>query len=243
MKRLLSTLGIALITCVAWAQNLPQGFGFQIGFAQPVLRLNSPETRYPSDSLVNTTTLNGFKVGLVYDATFVKGFGASIGVNYTFGQGNTQWQRQSTLSDYPQKRIRTTYNQVELFVDWQYKFEIAGGTYIILYSGPSIQCAVAMTDKVLERQLDGGISEKNRYSLLDYRDSEQSRDLKRFNLTWGVGVGFQYQQFFLRGGYDFGLVNPYKETNFNKMGFANDRYTRGRLDQWNLRLGMYLWRN
>ena len=161
MKRLLSTLGIALITCVAWAQNLPQGFGFQIGFAQPVLRLNSPETRYPSDSLVNTTTLNGFKVGLVYDATFVKGFGASIGVNYTFGQGNTQWQRQSTLSDYPQKRVRTTYNQVELFVDWQYKFEIAGGTYIILYSGPSIQCAVAMTDKVLERQLDGDISEKN----------------------------------------------------------------------------------
>ena len=100
-----------------------------------------------------------------------------------------------------------------------------------------------MTDKVLERQLDGDISEKNRYSLLDYKDSEQSRDLKRFNLTWGVGVGFQYQQFFLRGGYDFGLVNPYKETNFNKMGFANDRYTRGRLDQWNLRLGMYLWRN
>lgn len=243
MKRLLSTLGIALITCVAWAQNLPQGFGLQIGFAQPVLRLNSPETRYPSDSLVNTTTLNGFKVGLVYDATFVKGFGASIGVNYTFAQGQTKWL-QTGIYGYPQSRTRTTYQQLELFVDWQYKFEIAGGTYIILYTGPSIQCGLSLKERefrILELGQDA-VTTKD-YSLFDYKDSEHSRDLKRLNLTWGVGVGFQYQQFFLRGGYDFGLVNPYKETNFNKMGFANDRYTRGRLDQWNLRLGMYLWRN
>lgn len=242
MKRLLSTLGIALITCVAWAQNLPQGFGFQIGFAQPVLRLNSPDTRYAQDSLVNTTVLNGLKVGLVYDATYIKGFGSSIGINYTFAQGQTKWRSNSAFSTYPQTSTRTTYHQLELFVDWQYKFEIAGGTYIILYTGPSVQCALAMNEKMFERQLEGDTSEKLKYSLFDYNDSELSHDLNRFNVTWGVGLGFQYQQFFLRGGYDFGLINPYKETNFNKMGFANDRYTRGRLDQWNIRFGMYLWR-
>lgn len=242
MKRLLSTLGIALITCVAWAQNLPQGFGFQIGFAQPVLRLNSPDTRYAQDSLVNTTVLNGLKVGLVYDATYIKGFGSSIGINYTFAQGQTKWRSNSAFSTHPQTSTRTTYHQLELFVDWQYKFEIAGGTYIILYTGPSVQCALAMNEKMFERQLEGDTSEKLKYSLFDYNDSELSHDLNRFNVTWGVGLGFQYQQFFLRGGYDFGLINPYKETNFNKMGFANDRYTRGRLDQWNIRFGMYLWR-
>ena len=117
MKRLLSTLGIALITCVAWAQNLPQGFGFQIGFAQPVLRLNSPDTRYAQDSLVNTTVLNGLKVGLVYDATYIKGFGSSIGINYTFAQGQTKWRSNSAFSTHPQTSTRTTYHQLELFPD------------------------------------------------------------------------------------------------------------------------------
>ncbi len=242
MKRLSTTLLIALFTIAAFAQDLPQGFGFQIGFAQPILRLNSPDTRYAQDSLVNTTVLNGLKLGLVYDATYIKGFGSSIGINYTFAQGQTDWRSNSAFSTYPQTCTRTTYHQLELFVDWQYKFEIAGETYIILYTGPSVQCAVAMDEKVFERQLEGDTSEKLKYSLFDYNDSELSRDLNRFNITWGVGIGFQYRQFFLRGGYDFGLINPYKETNFNKMGSANDRYTRGRLDQWNIRLGMYLWR-
>ena len=242
MKRLSTTLLVALFAITAFAQDLPQGFGFQVGFTQPILRLNSPNTRYAQDSLVNTTTLNGLKVGLVYDATFIKGFGSSIGLNYTFAQGQTEWLK-TGLYDYPRSRTRTTYQQMELFVDWQYKFEIAGGTYIILYTGPSIQCGLSLKERVFEES-DLGTSavQTKEYSLFDYNDSELSRDLNRFNVTWGVGVGFQYQQFFLRGGYDFGLINPYKETNFNKMGFSNDRYTRGRLDQWSIKLGMYLWR-
>ena len=132
MKRLSTTLLVAFLAITAFAQDLPQGFGFQIGFAQPVLRLNSPDTRYAQDSLVNTTVLNGLKVGLVYDATYIKGFGSSIGINYTFAQGQTKWKSNSAFSTYPQTSTRSTYHQLELFVDWQYKFEIAGGTYIIL---------------------------------------------------------------------------------------------------------------
>ena len=60
--------------------------------------------------------------------------------------------------------------------------------------------------------------------------------LKRINITWGVGAGFQYKRYFLRGGYDFGLINPYKNADF-----TNGNHTRGRLDQWNVKLGIYLW--
>ena len=35
-------------------------------------------------------------------------------------------------------------------------------------------------------------------------------------------------------------MNPYKVMNFNELGLG-DRRTRGRLDQWNIRLGVYLW--
>jgi hypothetical protein len=61
--------------------------------------------------------------------------------------------------------------------------------------------------------------------------------LKRLNVTWGVGAGFQYDRYFLRGGYDFGIINPNKERSF----VGHDAYTRGRFDQWQIKVGMYLW--
>lgn len=244
MKRVLGTVAAMLLIAVsAMAQTLPQGLGIQIGFAEPILRLNSPNTDMPKDSLVNTTIMNGLKVGLVYDASFIKGFGASIGINYTFAMGQTQWTRQSAISEYPQTRTKSSYNQLEVFVDWQYKFEIAKETYIILYTGPTIQCALAMNERVYVKQQSGEQAAKPKVSFFDYEDAELSKDLNRLNVTWGVGLGFQYQRYFLRGGYDFGIMNPYKRTNFNEMGFAADRRTRGRLDQWNIRLGIYLWQD
>jgi hypothetical protein len=61
-------------------------------------------------------------------------------------------------------------------------------------------------------------------------------------VTWGVGAGFQYKRYFLRGEYDFGLINPHRYGQFvNIAGETMDRNTRGRLDQWSIRIGMYLW--
>lgn len=65
MKKVLITLCIACMAISAYAVEIPkQGFGVQIGWAQPILRLNDPSSIYPKDSLVNTTKLNGFKVGV-----------------------------------------------------------------------------------------------------------------------------------------------------------------------------------
>ena len=91
MKRYLSLLVIGLVAGSMWAADMPkQGFGFHIGYAQPTLRLNSlsnPESA--KDSLSVNIQLLGCKVGVVYDGSIIKGFGTSIGVNYTFGQYNS----------------------------------------------------------------------------------------------------------------------------------------------------------
>ena len=232
------------VATAAVAQSLPQGLGIQIGFAEPIMRLNSPDPNMPKDSLVNKTIMNGMKVGLVYDAAIVKGFGATVGINYTFAAGYTNWTTPNVLQQLTKVRTKTTYNQVELFVDWQYKFEIAKETYIILYTGPSMQCAVEMSKRVfVKNEGTGEVSNNGKVSCFDYTDAEMAHDYQRMNVTWGVGAGFQYERYFLRGGYDFGLMNPYKVGNFNEMGYSLDRRTRGRLDQWNIRLGIYLWNN
>ena len=235
MRKVFLTLMVALIAMNVAAVDLPkQGFGFQIGWAQPILRLNMPNNPSSAkDSLTSITKMNGFKVGVVYDASYVAGFGSTMGINYTFAVSNSGWKSVG-FADYPRSRQLISYHAVELFVDWQYKFELAKETYLMLYTGPTIQCGIAMDMRVDRRNdIDADITTAH-YS--GYNNDVPDQSFKRLNITWGVGAGFQYQRYFLRGGYDFGLINPYKNADF-----TNGNHTRGRLDQWSIKLGAYLW--
>ncbi|MBQ2520442.1 MAG: outer membrane beta-barrel protein [Paludibacteraceae bacterium] len=238
MKKVFFTLLVACIATCLWAKEMPKsGLGVQIGWAQPILRLNDA-VLLPKDSLMNVTKLNGFKVGVVYDASFIKGFGSSVGLNYTLAGNSGTWLKTGILGEYPRSRTSTLYQELELFVDWQYKFEVAKETYLILYTGPSLQCGLDYTKKtVLQAQLITGDVLTTSTTDNKYTTSSSDELLTRLNVTWGIGAGFQYKQYFLRGGYDFGLLNPYKEKQFS----GSDRYTRGRLDQWSIKIGMYLW--
>lgn len=246
MKKSLVAL---FIVCLAVSVNaktieLPkQGFGLQIGWAQPTVRLNSPDNpEGAKDSLSRVVHLNGFKVGLVYDASYIAGFGSTIGINYTFGMSQSKWTSVNPgFNQYPKTRSLITYHQIELFVDWQYKFEIAKETYLMLYTGPTLQCGLDFDmriDTQVEDYLTGEVTQDNGDWNDAYQTSSNDNKISRLNVTWGVGAGFQYKRYFLRGGYDFGLLNPYKNNDFD-----NGRHTRGRLDQWNIRLGVYLWYN
>ena len=239
MRKSLATLFLVCMAVSSAAVELPrQGFGLHVGWAQPILRLN---TNTSKDSLATTVKLNGFKVGVTYDASYIAGFGSSMGLNYTFGMMNGSWKAENAYNDYPKSRQIITYNELEVFIDWQYKFEIAKETYLILYTGPTIQCGLSFTmrkDRKVEDLITGKISTiyGDKYSAYEYTEDKHDEDLKRLNITWGVGAGFQYQRYFLRGGYDFGLLVPYKYADFE-----NGNHTRGRLDQWNIKIGMYLW--
>lgn len=229
MKRLTLILFICAATTMASAQDY---FGVQLGFAQPIARLNTPTTK---TSLL-PTSYNGFKVGLVYDATIVKGFGVSMGLNYTFGNHTSAWKQIGKLP-YPQERTTGQYHQLEIPIDWQYKFEIAKRTWIILYTGPTLQCGLDLTSKLYKTNNGKEITLEKDNSF--YSEDMKDKELKRINVTWGLGAGFQYDRYFLRGGYDFGLINPYKERSF----VGHDAYTRGRFDQWQIKVGVYLWQS
>ena len=230
MKRILIICVIAMTMTSLHAQEY---LGVQIGYANPITRLNVGDNK----NTLFPTSYHGMKIGFVYDATLWKGLGVSMGLNYTFGTNVTDWtQKVSTQQGlYPQVRSRGQYHQLEIPVDWQYKFEIAQNTWIILYTGPTLQCGLALNDKWyirLNKDSESISKAENLYSEQDMADYA----LKRLNVTWGLGAGFQYEKYFLRGGYDFGIINPYKAQSFN-----NGVYTRGRFDQWQIKLGMYLW--
>lgn len=234
MKRLTLILFICAATTMASAQDY---FGVQLGFAQPIARLNTPTTK----TSLFPTSYNGFKVGLVYDATIIKGFGVSMGLNYTFGNHTSAWKQVGTLP-YPQERTTGQYHQLEIPIDWQYKFEIAKRTWIILYTGPTLQCGLDLTSKLYKTNNGKEIILEKDNSF--YSEDMKDKELKRINVTWGLGAGFQYDRYFLRGGYDFGLINPYKATQFDYTDTNGGHpRTRGRFDQWQIKVGIYLWQS
>ena len=234
MKRLALILFICAATTMVRAQDY---FGVQLGFAQPIARLNTPTNK----TSLFPTSYNGFKVGLVYDATIVKGFGVSMGLNYTFGNHTSAWKQIGKLP-YPQERSTGQYHQLEIPIDWQYKFEIAKRTWIILYTGPTLQCGLDLTSKLYKTNNGKEITLEKDNSF--YSEDMKDKELKRINVTWGLGAGFQYDRYFLRGGYDFGLINPYKASQFDYTDTNGGHpRTRGRFDQWQIKVGIYLWQS
>lgn len=233
MKRIVMLCIIVASAAMAYSQSY---VGVNVGYAQPITRLNLPVMG--KESVLNPTTYNGMKVGIVYDVTLIKGLGVSMGLNYTMGGNATEWKSKSSSIKYPQERSHGWYHQLEIPVDWQYKFQIAKDTWLMLYTGPTLQCGLSLQKKNYVN--DGKTVEMNAKNPTDnLYDAEDTGvfALKRLNVTWGVGAGFQYERYFLRGGYDFGIINPYKVDSFT----GQDIYTRGRFDQWQIKLGMYLW--
>ena len=234
MKRILS-ICLLMSSIVAFAQaESHNAIGVQMGFTQPVTRLNLPVSG--QETKLTPTVLNGFKVGVVYEETIVKGFGYTLGLNYTYGAAPSSWKKIGAM-DYPRTQTKEMYHQLEIPVDWQYKFQIADKTYLILYTGPTLQLGLSYKQSTrTQMSPNGDIAsvDADRYT------QKSVFALKRLNVTWGVGAGFQYDRYFLRGGYDFGILNPYKEVTF-QVSDEYSPYTRGRFDQWQIKIGMYLW--
>ena len=246
MRRTIFILCLILTSGTLLAKDANRSVGIQAGFTQPTYRLNSPTSFGESQSHTDARTMNGFKIGLVYDENLIAGFGFSLGLNYTFAAGQSAWadygyepSGKTTLLSTIDYRTQYRYHQGEVFVDWQYKFEIAQRTFLMLYTGPTLQVASYKADDQY-RNKDGSALTMS-VTHTSYA-AEQDAYIRPLNVTWGIGAGFQFDRYFIRGGYDFGIMNPYKEITFNALRKdGDDRWTRGRLDQWQVKVGVYLW--
>ena len=125
MKRTTTILCALLLAAGLFAQDDMGGFGIHVAYTSPIMRLNSPDSR-----ALEAIPMNSVKVGVNYDATIVKGFGTTLGLNYTYATYNSGWKYINPEYGTDQASYRDTYHGVEIFCDWQYKFQIAGDTYL-----------------------------------------------------------------------------------------------------------------
>lgn len=234
-KTLPVILLLSLTSLVGMAQK--QSLGFELGYTQPILRENPPSEKkqYPY-----ATKMNGLKLGLVYDATLVKGFGFRLGVNYIYGGNHTKWQSESSFSTAQKIKTANQIHCIEVPIDWQYKFEIAKETYLILYTGPAFQYSFAFNKTTYRKdEILGTSSSITKSHFSEDRDNDKILDYYPWNITWGVGAGFQYQNYYIRGGYDFGIINHYKDRFYDSTNPEEEYRMRGRFDQWSIKVGIY----
>jgi len=235
MKRtIFAGILLFLITASAFAQEGVSNVGLNVGFVQPVERYRASAN---ADKLTTRVT-NGFKVGLAYESTFIKGFGVSMSLNYGFSADVNKYEA------IPGMTLRQTkedhfYHFLELPVDWQYKFTIAKQTYLTLYTGPTLQVGLSNRFEKYEKVGDLVARTTTDVYKID-SDNDGIRDYNRVYVTWGVGLGLQYKRYFIRGGYDFGIMPMYKDPFFN-ITETEGWYHKGRLDQWQIKLGIYFW--
>ncbi|MBR3647280.1 MAG: hypothetical protein IKN59_02700 [Paludibacteraceae bacterium] len=238
MKKFIIAATMLFLSTVTFAQEGVTSLGLVAGFVEPVQYYRASRA---ADKLTREAT-DGFKIGFRYETGLIKGFGVAMELNYGFAADVNSYAAVVGSSTLYKEKQDHYLHYLEIPVDWQYKFMIAKKTYLTVYTGPTLQVGLSNHYEVRQKLGDQIINE---YRINVYEvdeDKDGIKDYNRLNVTWGVGLGFQYDRYFIRGGYDFGIMSIYKDPYFNVT--ADDGWNRkGRLDQWQIKLGIYLWDN
>lgn len=250
MKKIFISLMMALVAISTQAQEGTQNIGLLLGFGETICR----ERRDAADTkLSDVFKLDGPTFGFVYETSLWKGLGFQVGLSYRYGVLLGKWTSPVQFENVKWREVNAQH-RLEIPIDWQYKFLIAKDTYLSVYTGPTVQCNIVSNTKFYFRNNTqiptelirevlklNDVSSKEYFTTLSY-DNDDIVDYHRWNITWGVGIGLQYKQYFLRGGYDFGILNPYHDKFYNN-AFGPDYNRRGRVDQWQIKLGIYIWQH
>jgi len=271
MRKTVVMIGLLAATMMTYASDIEQNVGLQFGFDRHLYRMNAPTRAEEDKTKLYKEPLNGGKFGFVYDVTFYKGLGLFLGFNYSYTMHSSRWKKipyseSGKPASFEGVMLDYRYKAEEHMLDWnvllQYKFEIAGGTYLGFYTGPSVQYIAKYQSRDYFRKSDGTeIVPDIRILEFAFNKEDVAPYYKNYNVTWGLGAMFQYDCYFIRGGYDFGLVNPYNVAQFGEVTVENakgvpypiftdtdgvspdSRTTRGRLDSWFISLGVFIWQS
>ncbi len=252
MKRLLLISAVIISSLVAYAE-VKQQIGFQIGSEGNLARLNTA-----SDTALSLAhNLNGPTIGLAYEVDMYKGLSFYIAANYSF---STQLKKTdpNMLNNY-QVSTLTNFHAISIPIHLQYRFLLAENTWISVYAGPLLQVGIKKQQiQTTENPINGLPVHKingNQYRYVyDYykiventelnkfsdADNDRRRDHNRFNPMLGIGLEFQFYQFYVRGGYNWGVANLYYDRTFtNLQDTSKEWLRRQRQDEWSVHFGWY----
>ena len=152
---------------------------------------------------------NGFNVGLTYDMAIQGGFGLHYGLLYTLISDKESVKETLPILGDVEVTYKSSGHFLNIPVQATYKYAINSDFGIFAYAGPNFTMGVAGSEKISYSIAEAGDDGK-----ASWYGEDDGIDFGRFDIQLGVGLGIQYSNFVLKGGYDWGLLNPYGDDDF-----------------------------
>lgn len=227
MKKLLKVVAVAAVMAISANSAFAQ-FGIEAGYAGSQARTKMSESK----DVVKSEALNGFYVGANYNVKLIGGLSLQPGINYEY-----QTAKISELSNLQFSEATANEHYLNVPVRLQYSFEILPVFKVFAYTGPTFSIGLAGgVSCEADIPVFGKVDVK--YDYYSGKFSSSNDDIKnvldkmepvaaynRFDIKYGLGLGVELFKFIeVKGGYDWGLMNRYKDVENGDPYMRNDRF-------------------
>ena len=193
MKRTLKTICLLAVFAITSINMANAQFGIQAGYVNSKFNTDLPSF------VAGKEHYNGFEIGATYDFQIQGGVFMNYGLLYTFGKNSYDYGTEN----FNFVTIENTAHYLNIPVRVGYKYPINNSFRVFAYAGPNFTFGLAGKTS---GEIIGFTGDGKWYG--------EDSDLKRFDIKLGLGIGVEYNNFVLKGGYDWGLFNAYDSDNF-----------------------------
>jgi len=200
----------------------PVTFSYEIGYANQLR--NGKE--------VSKINLQGLRMGAFVKYNFTSHFYGQTGLYYEYlHYNNTQ--------NYPGAacyRQSTSSNQLNLPVLLGYEVPLFAKLKFFAYGGPTLRMGFSEklltettfpTDSTAKANLIALLQSEGLYRTDGFSNMYKDKQLTRLSVLLSFGGGFQWDRFYLKSGYDFGLTNINTSDASINIGTIRKRITQG----------------
>lgn len=180
-------------------------------------------------------TMHGFHVGPIFDIRFSDkmGLGLKLGPKYQFARTNggifdTKDERNLHNNSDCYKRYNTTYHGISIPIRLSYNWDLPKNWNIWIMTGPEVNISLSFKENYSvfndvsgkwddytynylngKQYVNGTLVDWSEPEDLSPKQKEEYHKTLPIHLTWGIGFGFGYKNFFFSVAYDFGVTNRY----------------------------------
>ncbi len=185
-------------------------YRIEVGFAQNQQRTKN--LSFPD------MYLHGARIGATFDFRLPKHFSIETGVLYTilYGRQQQHWRSVDAPSlqvEYLQHRVLE--HNITIPVRCYYTIPLWQQLNMFFFGGPQFNIGLAETDYIQPHLSDVTRIWMESQGIHTSKYDRMAEDLKHTNVQMGVGMGFEWDRYRLKGGYDFGLNNLIKQSKVN----------------------------
>lgn len=164
--------------------------------------------------------LRGAKIGATFDFVLPKHFTAQVGLLYALTYGTTkQHWRSINEEDAQVEYLKHRLFEHNLLIPIRvfYNIPLWKKLSLFFYTGPQMRIGLVQKDNIQQHLSLPVVDEMTKYGvpIVSY-DRLKEDELRRFNILYGLGGGFDWDRYRLQAGYDFGLNNLIKTKTISK---------------------------